>query len=105
MFYTKPYMDEKSSDFGKAMPLPNQRAAWKEHSAWMAVNYAKGPADLDTQAAILSKLCIEILGGNCTGAYVPSEQLFIPNDGSLLAALEQNASLLSYLNPPPNSSK
>jgi hypothetical protein len=105
MFCTTPYLDEKPSAFGRAMPLPVQRAAWKEHSAWMAVNYARGPADPDTQSAILSKLCIEMLGGNCTGAYVPGEQLFIPNDSSLLAALQQNASLLSYLNPPPYSSR
>ncbi|MGD0737779.1 MAG: hypothetical protein ABR976_21815, partial [Terracidiphilus sp.] len=100
MLYRKPYFDEVGPDFAKNLPLPAQQIAWNEHKAWMAINYAKGKADEDTQYAILSKLTIEMLNDNCTGAYVPGEQLFIPNDGSLLTELQQNSALCPGFQPP-----
>jgi hypothetical protein len=101
LFYTKPYFDEVGCGFAKTLPLPAQRIAWNEHTAWLATNYAEGPADEDTQYAILSKLNIEMLDGNCTGAYGPGEQLFIPNNRSLLNELRQNAVLFPGFQLPP----
>jgi hypothetical protein len=84
--YTKPYGDH---EFGEAMPMASQRQAWAEHKAWTAVDYAKGGIDLELEYAVLAGLCAEILDGNCVGVYLPREQMFIPNDGSLLPELQR----------------
>ena len=102
MFYTKPYFEDHP-DFVRTLPLPAQRAACEKHNAWLAMNYAKGPGSEDIQYAVLSRLGIGLLNANCTGAYVPGEQLLIPNDGSLLRALQQNASTVGDLRLPPLS--
>lgn len=94
MFYTKPYFEENSQAFAKALPLPAQRIAWNQHTSWAAINYARGPATPEVQYAVLSKLVIEILGSNCVGAFLPKKRLFVPHDGSLLQALQHYASSL-----------
>jgi hypothetical protein len=100
MFYTKPYFEDHP-DFVRNLPLPAQRSACEKHTAWFAVNYAKGPGSEDIQYAVLSRLSIGLLNANCTGAYIPGEQLLIPNDGSLLRALQQNVSMVGDLKLPP----
>jgi hypothetical protein len=64
--YTKPYGDHLD-EFGRAMPMASQRQAWAEHTAWTAVDYAKGGIDLELEHAVLAGLCIEMLDGNCVG--------------------------------------
>jgi hypothetical protein len=93
--YTKPYGD-RSEEFGKAMLMASQRTAWAEHTVWTAVDYAKGATDLDLKYAVLARLCAAMLDGNCVGIYVPREQRFIPNDGSLVPELHRIASLLDH---------
>lgn len=88
--YTKPYGDD-SENFGNTMPKASQRKAWAEHKAWTAVDYVKGGVDLELEYAVLAKLCAEILDLNCVGLYVPGEQSFIPNDGSLQKELQRMA--------------
>jgi hypothetical protein len=100
MFYTKPYF-EGQPDFVRELPLIKQRLACDQHTAWLAMNYAKGPGSNNIQYALLSRLCVEVLDGNCTGAYIPGEQLLIPNDGSLVKALHRNISLTSDFGLPP----
>jgi hypothetical protein len=89
--YTKPY-GEDSPEFGKSMPTASQRQAWAGHTAWTAVDYAKGTDDLEHKYAVLAVLCLEMVDANCTGLYVPRERSFIPNDGSLLVELKKIAS-------------
>ncbi|MGD0931990.1 MAG: hypothetical protein ABR902_15180 [Candidatus Korobacteraceae bacterium] len=89
--YTKPYGD-RSDEFGKAMPMASQRQAWAQHTAWTAVDYAKGGIDLELEYAVLAGLCAEMLDANCVGVYVPRGQMFIPDDGSLLPELRRIAS-------------
>jgi hypothetical protein len=79
MNYRKPY-DDDSRNFGKSLPKASQRQAWAEHTAWTAVNYVKGGADLELEYAVLAKLCAEMLDGNCVGLYVPGKRTFVPND-------------------------
>jgi len=47
LFYTKPYGAD-DPDFGIALPLVSQRQAWAEHTSWVALNYVKGVADIDS---------------------------------------------------------
>jgi hypothetical protein len=90
--YTKPYGDHPE-EFGRAMPKASQRQAWAEHTAWTAIDYAKGGVDLELEYAVLAGLCAEMLDGNCVGVFVPRERRFIPNDGSLLPELHRITSL------------
>ncbi len=60
MNYAKPYGDD-SPNFGRSLPKASQRQAWAEHTAWTAVDYVKGNADLELEYAVLAKLCYEML--------------------------------------------
>jgi len=90
--YKKPYGDDPQR-FGRSMPTASQRQAWAEHTAWTAVDYVKGGADPELEYGVLAKLCAEMLDDNCVGVYVPREESFIPNDGSLRRELQRIATL------------
>jgi len=85
---TRPYGDDPQ-EFERAWPRVSQREAWAKHSAWTAVDYVKGGVDLRLEYAVLAKLCAEMLDANCVGVYVPGEQGFFPNDGSLREELQR----------------
>ncbi len=95
-FYAKPYF-EANPDFARALPLASQREACEKHTAWLAVNYAKGPGSEDIRYALLSRLSMEMLDINCTGAYIPGKQLLIPNGGSLRHQLQRNVPIVHDL--------
>jgi hypothetical protein len=82
MFYTKPY-DEEYRALGNSWALPNQRTAWAEHTAWIAVDYAKGELDLEARYALLARFCAELYDDNCVGVYLPREGAFIPGASSV----------------------
>ena len=89
--YAKPYLDEQSREFGAALPKESQRKAWEQHAAWTALDYVKGGADLDLEYAVLAKLCLQLNDENCTGVFLPRENILVPNDGSLVAYLQRVA--------------
>ncbi len=90
--YTKPYGEgEFPEEFGRSLPKASQRQAWAERTAWTAVDYVKGGTDLELEYGVLAKLCPEMLDANCAGLYLPREQSFIPNDGSLREELQRIA--------------
>jgi hypothetical protein len=90
MNYRKPY-DNDSRNFGKSLPKASQRQAWAEHTAWTAVDYVKGSADLELEYAVLARLCTEMLDVNCVGLYVPGKRTFVPNDDWLREYLQSVA--------------
>jgi hypothetical protein len=85
---TRPYGDDPQ-EFERAWPRASEREAWARHTAWTAVDYVKGGADLKLEYPVLAKFCAEMLDVNCVGVYVPGEQTFIPNDGSLPEELQR----------------
>jgi len=91
LHYSRPYGDspEHSREFGRAMATESQRQAWAEHNAWTAVVYVAGIVEFDLAHALLARLCAQVVDDNCAGVYMPGGRVFIPNDGSLLPALEQ----------------
>jgi hypothetical protein len=90
--YTQPYgQGEFPQEFGRLLPNASQRQAWAEHTAWIAVDYVKGGRDLELEYAVLATICAAILDVNCLGLYVPREESFIPNDGSLVGELQRIA--------------
>ena len=88
--YRKPYGDD-SYDIGRSWRKPSQRQAWADHTAWTAVDYVKGGADLELEYAALAKLCAEMLDVNCVGLYIPGKRTFIPNDDYLRGKLQRMA--------------
>jgi hypothetical protein len=88
--YKKTYGDDPDN-FGRSLPKESQRQAWAEHTAWTAVDYVKGGADLELEYAVLAKFCAEMLDVNCVGLYVPGMRTFIPNDGHLREYLKSVA--------------
>ena len=88
--YTKPYGDD-SPTFGRSLPKASQRQAWAEHTAWTAVDYVKGGADLELAYAVLAKLCAAMLDVNCVGLYMPGKRTLIPNDDWLREYLQSVA--------------
>jgi hypothetical protein len=77
LFYTQPYGGPESA---KAMRRLDQRKAWEEHTAWIAVDYAKGDVDLDSKYVVLAMLCTELYDSNCLGLYIPGERVFVPGE-------------------------
>jgi hypothetical protein len=88
--YWKPYGDD-SYELGMSWPKPSQRQTWADHTAWTAVDYVKGGADLELEYAVLAKLCAEMLDANCVGLYIPGKRTFIPNDDYLRGKLQRMA--------------
>jgi len=87
--YTKPYGAERAAEFASRMSQPGQRQAWVAHTAWTAIDYVKGGARLDLEYAVLSKLCSEMVDGNCLGVYLPREQMMVPHGEKLLPYLRR----------------
>lgn len=82
MFYTKSY-NADSQALGKAWKLPVQREAWAQHTAFLAVDYAKGNVDFEVRYALLARLCrnstiATASGFTClgSGASSPAKHLF-----------------------------
>jgi hypothetical protein len=88
----RPYgKGEFPDDFAASMPHQSQKQAWEAHQAWIAVDYVKGGVDVELEYSILARICSQLIDSNCAGVYVPREQSFMPNDGSLQAALQHIA--------------
>jgi hypothetical protein len=90
--HTKPCgAEDFPSNFGASFLNASQRQAWSEHTAWTAVDYVKSGVDVALEYSVLAKLCGEMLNANCVGVYIPREQRFYPNDGSLRGELQRMA--------------
>lgn len=88
MFYTKPYGADLPA-LAKAWKLPDQRNAWDEHTAWMAIDYAKGSIDFESRYALLARLCAELYDDNCVGLYLPRERALVPGEISVRDTLSR----------------
>ena len=92
LHYRKPYLGEQSQEFGASMPKASRRKAREQHAAWTAIDYVKCSVDLDLECAVLAKLCLHLIDGNCTGVLLPREHILMPNDGSLVPYLQHVSS-------------
>jgi len=77
--HKQPYGDN-FPEFGRKLPRLDQREAWAKHTAWIAVDYVKGEADIDSKYGVLARLCAELYDANCLGLYLPMENAFLPGD-------------------------
>jgi hypothetical protein len=86
--YTKPYGAD-DPEFGIVLPLASQRRAWAEHTSWIALDYVKGDAAIDSQYVVLARLCAELCDVNCIGLYLPREKTFVPGEESVRGQLSK----------------
>lgn len=79
-----PYLDEPKVEVANQLPQPEQKEAWLAHSAWAAldlINLRKEISKSDAYST-LAKFALHLGDSNCTGIYLPSEQVMMPNDGT-----------------------
>lgn len=87
----KPYLNLDPNKHARTLPQPSQQEAWREHHAWISLDYLKGNIDPELEYSVLARLASRMLDDNCTGLYIPQESSLIPHDPSLLNTLEQLA--------------
>lgn len=88
--HTKPYGESDfPQEFERLLTKETQRKAWREHTAWTAVDYVKGGTDLKLEYTVLATVCAELIDISCLGVYIPGKLVFIPNDGSLRGELQR----------------
>jgi hypothetical protein len=89
-FQTRPYGDDDAA-FGRFVEKlnPEQRAAWNEHKAFMAVDYVKGPADIGSKYVVLARLCAELYEQNCTALYIPGVNSLVPGEKNARSQLSR----------------
>jgi hypothetical protein len=71
------------------LPRADQKQAWLQHAAWSGIDYMGRKVDLELAYCVLFKIVAELLGGNCTGIYVPGESMLMPNNASLYSILRK----------------
>ena len=87
----EPYADNPKENLTWLTKMSQQRA-WSEHTACGWVNYVNPETDVELAQCVLAKLVVQLLDGNCTGVYSPSENSLIPASESLYEDLQRLAS-------------
>jgi hypothetical protein len=87
----RPYLDGDPVEHAKLFPLPSQQQAWREHTAWIAINCIDGSGDVELEYCVLAKFAAEMLNANCTGIWVPAESSLAPRDEALYGDLQKLA--------------
>jgi hypothetical protein len=83
----RPYLNIDSSKQAQIFPQASQQKAWKEHDAWLSLDYMRGGRNLELEYSVLARLAAGMLDENCSGIYIPRENSLIPNDSFLLGEL------------------
>lgn len=91
----KPYLNVDPNKHARTLPQPSQQEAWREHHAWISLDYLKGNIDPELEYSVLARLASGMLDDNCAGLYIPQENSFIPHNAFLLNTLEQLAATRS----------
>lgn len=87
----KPYFNVDPNEHAKTLPQTSQQKAWREHRAWISLDYISSGRDIELEYSTLARLAVEMADENCSGLYIPRERSFVPNDLSLRDALEKMA--------------
>jgi hypothetical protein len=66
----------------KQLPQEEQKKAWLEHHAWVALDFWN--LDLPRAEAYenLARLAIQLADSNCSGVFLPRDEVLMPNDGT-----------------------
>jgi hypothetical protein len=90
--HAEPYFGWEEVQIVDWLSSDAQLAAWKQHNAWVAVDYMNKKVSLELAYCVLAQLVAELIDENCTAVYVPRELSLTPNDSSLQPALLKLAS-------------
>ena len=79
---SQPYLEDVES-VAQQLPRKEQQKAWRDHSARVSLDLmsSKGARRKETYA-VLARLARYIGDANCSGFYLPKEQILLPNDGT-----------------------
>jgi hypothetical protein len=89
--YPQPYIENPKENI-EWLRQASQRQAWVEHAACVGVDYMNKDVDVELAYCVLSKLVAEMADENCTGVYIPRENILIPNGESFYRELQKMAS-------------
>jgi hypothetical protein len=78
-----PYLEPKDQ-VARKLPREEQRIAWMAHSAWASVDMLNRRSDIPKREAYstLARFVLFLGDANCSGIYLPGEQIMMPNDGT-----------------------
>jgi hypothetical protein len=76
-----PYLADVES-VANQLPQPEQRKAWQAHTAWVSVDSWNLDLGKREAYAAIARLAMNMADSNCTGVYLPGEEMFMPNDGT-----------------------
>ena len=71
------------------LPQEEQKQAWKEHHGFVQLELFNDLSSSDKRIpgkeafAALAELALQLGDANCTGVYIPGENIMMPNDGTL----------------------
>ncbi len=98
----RPYVDDPERA-AKSIAELRCRKVMAEHTAWISVDCNSGSAPpsvtMQEKFSLIGGLAAELLNSNCTGLYVPWNNMLIPNEESLPDRLRTFASLEELWRP------
>ena len=77
-----PYVPSPKHDTNWLFSL-SQNKSWSDHKACCWIYYQTATTDLELAHCVIAKLAVELLDGNCTGVWMPSEFALIPGEIAL----------------------
>lgn len=83
-----PYFEDEEAAV-KGLPKREQKAAWREHRAWVALDFLNKEPVRGEAYAVLARFALGLGDGNCSGIYAPRDQWMFPNDGTAEEALRR----------------
>ena len=84
---SQPYLGNVD-EIAEQLPRQEQRSAWRDHRAWLALDFWNpGMAKTDAYE-VLARLSIPLLSDQCCGVFLPKEEIFMPNDGTAQEGLQ-----------------
>jgi hypothetical protein len=78
---SQPYLGNPE-EIAEQLPQPEQKSAWKDHRAWVALDFWNLEPPRTDAYEMLSRLSLQLLSDRCCGVFLPKEEVFMPNDGS-----------------------
>jgi hypothetical protein len=76
-----PYEPNPSGDVDWLTSL-SQKKSWSDHNACCWIYYQTAATDLELAQCVIAKVAVELLDGNCTGVYWPSEFALISGENA-----------------------
>jgi hypothetical protein len=77
----QPYLGDPQ-EVARQLPRPEQKRAWLAHTAWASLDSHNDKLPKSEAYAVLARFALQMGDENCSGIYIPGEQVFLPNDGA-----------------------